>query len=145
MNDTQALLDSIAYVVWHGHTVIAQDAGSVQIGQPQRTDLLNYAGATHAGAMYTLAETASGVAADSVARPLGAFILLRGAEVQYTRRASSALVARAQADESARRVAARRFRENGRADLSIAAVIYDSEEQPVFEGHFHYAFRPRAL
>lgn len=143
MSDTQSLLDSIAYVAWHGHKVIEQNAGCVTIAQPARDDLLNYVGAAHAGATYTLAETAAGVAADSVAQPLGAFILLRGAEVKYTRRAVGELVASAHADESARREAARGFSENGRADLSVAVVIYDSGEHAVFEGAFHYALRAR--
>lgn len=143
MSETQSLLDSIAYVAWHGHRVVEQSAGFVAIAQPARDDLLNYVGAVHAGAIYTLAETAGGVAADNVARPLGAFILLRSAEVKYTHRATGALVARAHADESARRETAKRFVDNQRADLSVAVVIYDSDERPVFEGDFHYALRPR--
>ncbi len=140
---TQDLLDSIAYVAWHGHKVVDEGEGFVAIAQQARKNLLNYVGAAHAGAIYTLAETAAGVAADSVARPLGGFILLRGAEVNYTRRAAGALVARAEADESARRETAERFADNGRADLSVAVVIYDSDERPVFEGAFHYALRAR--
>lgn len=140
---TQKLLDSIAYVAWHGCKVIEQGAGCVKIAQPARENLLNYVGATHAGATYTLAETAAGVAADNVARPLGGFILLRGAEVNYTRRAAGALVARAHADESARRETEKRFADNGRADLSVAVDIFDSDERPVFEGAFHYALRLR--
>lgn len=143
MSDIQSLLDSIAYVAWHGHKVIEQCAGSVTVAQPARDNLLNYVGAAHAGAMYTLAETAGGVAADSVARPLGAFILLRGAEVKYTRRATGELVAHAHADEPARRETAKRFADNRRADLSVAVVVYDSGEHAVFEGAFHYALRPR--
>lgn len=143
MSDIQTLLDSIAYVAWHGHKVIDKGAYWVKIAQPARDDLLNYVGAAHAGAMYTLAETAGGVAADSIARPLGAFILLRSAEVNYTRRPSGALVALARTEELTRAEAARRFSENGRADISVGVVIHDTDNQPVFDGKFHYALRPR--
>ena len=143
MSDLQAILDSIAYVAWHGCKVMDEGAGQARIAQPGRADLLNYFGAAHAGAMYTLAETAGGVAADSIARPLGAFILLRSAEVKYTRRAAGALEAQAAAEKAECETAMRRFSESGRADISIAVVICDSDEQPVFEGAFHYALRPR--
>lgn len=143
MSETQALLDGIAYIAWHEHRVIEQSAGSVKIAQPARADLLNYVGGVHAGAMYTLAESAAGVAADSIARPIGAYILLRGAEVKYKRRASGALTARAQADETARRDAVLCFKDSGRADFSVTAIIFDSEDKVTFEGDFHYALRAR--
>ncbi|MBN8607193.1 MAG: DUF4442 domain-containing protein [Caulobacterales bacterium] len=141
---TQDLLDSIAYIAWHGCKAIEQSAVSVKLALPPRDTMLNYVGATHAGAIFTLAETAAGVVADSLARPLGAFILLRGAEVKYTRRALGELVATALADEPARRATAKRFADDGRADLSVAVEICDGEKHPVFEGAFHYALRPRA-
>jgi uncharacterized protein (TIGR00369 family) len=143
LSDTQSLLESIAYVAWHGLKVVDQGAGWVKIAQPTRDDLLNFLGVAHAGAMYTLAETAGGVAADSVARPLGAFILLRGAEVNYTRRATGTLSAHAVADEPTRTETVRRFAEDKRANISIDVVIQDADDQCVFEGRFHYALRPR--
>lgn len=142
--DIQELLDSIAYVAWHGCNVTGQSADCVTISQTTREDMLNYVGAAHAGAVHTLAETAAGVAADNVARPLGAFILLRGAEMKYTRRASGELLANARTDEPSRRATANRFGDEGRADLSVVVEVCDSEGHAVFEGAFHYALRPRA-
>lgn len=142
--DIQDLLGSIAYVAWHGCKVTGQSADCVKMSQTTREDMVNYVGAAHAGAVHTLAETAAGVAADNVARPLGAFILLRGAEMKYTRRASGELLANARTDEPSRRATAKRFADDGRADLSVAVDVCDSEGHGVFEGAFHYALRPRA-
>ncbi|MGD9968056.1 MAG: PaaI family thioesterase [Hyphomonadaceae bacterium] len=140
---TQQLLDSIAYIAWHGQRVSEEGEAWATIVQPARDDLLNYVGLTHAGATYTLAETACGVVADALARTLGGFILLRAAEGRYLRPANGVLSARAQADDSARRAAAAAFSENGRADLPIAVVVESSDGQAVFEGHFQYALRAR--
>jgi uncharacterized protein (TIGR00369 family) len=140
---TQSLLDSIGYIAWHGHKVIDQGVGWVKVAQPTRDDLVNYVGAAHAGAMFTLAETAGGVAADSIALPLGAYVLLRSAEVKYTRRASGVLVASAQTKEQARVEAEQRFSQNGRADISVDVVIDGADNQRVFESQFQYALRPR--
>jgi acyl-coenzyme A thioesterase PaaI-like protein len=140
---TQSLLDSIAYVAWHGHKIVDEGVGWVKVTQPGRDDLLNYVGAAHAGAIFTLAETAGGVAADGIARPLGAFILLRGAEVKYTRRASGALVAGAHTTGQARDETARRFALDARADIAVDVVVDDADGQRVFESRFQYALRPR--
>lgn len=145
MTDTHAVLASIAYVAWHGQVLRVEEPGRVVVAQPDRPDLHNYFGTVHAGAIYTLAETAAGVAADGLARPLGGFILLGGAEVRYTRRAEGALEAEAQLDPGIDRAAlARDFTASGRAKLSIAVTIRDPGGSAVFEGAFHYAMRRRS-
>lgn len=142
MNDAQATLDSIAYVAWHGQRIRVQEPGRAVIAQRDRADLHNYAGTTHAGALYTLAETAAGVAADAVAGPLGGFILLAAAQVRYTRRAEGALEAEARTDAACNLEAlAAEFAASGRARMSVAVTIRDPADNSVFEGSFHYAMR----
>lgn len=145
MTDTRAVLASIAYVAWHGHELRFEESDRVVVAQPDRPDLHNYVGTVHAGAIYTLAETAAGVAADGVARPLGGFILLSGAEVRYTRRAEGALEAEARLDPAIDRAAlARDFAAGGRAALDVAVTIRDPGGAAVFEGTYHYAMRRRS-
>jgi len=145
MNKTQALLDSIAYVAWHGQRLRVQEPGCVVVAQPDRGDLHNYVGTTHAGAIYTLAETAAGVAADGVASPLGGFILLGAAQVRYTRRAEGALEAEARLDAAADPAAlARAFAADGRGSLVVVVTVRDAQGSAVFEGTFHYALRRRS-
>jgi len=140
---TQEVLDEIAYVAWHDIRIIEESVGKVAVSLPARDDLLNYMGTGHAGAIFTLAETAAGVAADSIAQTLGAFILLHQATVKYTRRAQGELTATGKAIDATLENARAAFAQNGRADLSIGAVVHDAEGEPVFEGTFDYALRAR--
>lgn len=140
----QAVLDSIAYIAWHGQKIEREEAGRVVVAQPDRPDLHNYAGTTHAGALYTLAETAAGVAADGLAAPLGGFILLAAAQVRYTRRAEGALAAEARLAAAADAAALREeFARNGRATLMVGVTVRDPAGEAVFDGSFRYAIRRR--
>lgn len=144
MSATQALLDSIAYVAWHGQVLRANEPGRAVVTQPDRADLRNYVGTVHAGAIFTLAETAAGVAADSIAAPMGGFILLSAAEQRYTRRATGALTAEARVDPATDHAAlAVDFAASGRGALTVAATVRDSSGEGVFDGTFHYAMRKR--
>lgn len=144
IQEAQRLLDSIAYVAWHGQQLRLLESGRAVVLQPDRADLHNYVGTAHAGAIYTLAETAAGVAADSVAAPLGGFILLSAAEARYTRRAEGALEAEARRDAAADTAAlAREFADSGRGRLAIEVVVRDPGGEVVFEGTFRYAIRRR--
>jgi len=140
----QTLLDSIAYVAWHGQQVAALAPDRVVIAQPDRPDLHNYAGTTHAGAIYTLAETAAGVAADQLAAPWGGFILLAATQVRYTRRAQGTLTAEARLAAATDAAALRdEFAASGRGALAVDVTVRDPQREPVLEGRFDYAIRRR--
>ena len=141
----QETLDQIKYVAWHNIQVLDADKndGAVTVRLPGRDDLLNYVGTGHAGAIYTLAETAAGVAADSVAQTMEAFILLRGAEVKYKRRAEGDLTATGAVSPDVAKRTRHAFTASSRADLAVEVDIRDPENQSVFQGIFNYALRPR--
>lgn len=143
----QKTLDAIKYVAWHDIRVLDEGAGestgSVTVLLPARDDLLNYVGTGHAGAIYTLAETAGGVAADSVAQTMDAYILLKGANVVYTRRAAGDLTAKGVVAKATGEQAQQIFSESGRADLTVEVDIRDGEDKSVFQGTFNYALRAR--
>lgn len=137
------LLASIPYVVWHD-IEIDEDAGtSVNLRVPFREDLANYVGSFHAGVLYTLAETAAGVVADR-ALPAGqAFVLLRNAEIHYTRRPEGDVSAHAELDKQAVTKARHAFEETARADIAVMVTMTDGAGACVFQGRFNYALRPR--
>lgn len=140
---TQAILDQIGYVAWHGIRITEEGVGKVGVRLPAREDLLNYVGTGHAGAIFTLAETAAGIAADSVAQTLGAFILLQQATVNYTRRAEGELFASGEAGPQAMEAAREAFTAENRAGLAIAVIVHDARDEAIFEGTFNYVLRPR--
>lgn len=137
------LLASIPYVVWHGVEIEEDTARSVVLRIPFRNDLANYVGSFHAGALYTLAETAAGVIADRALPASDTFVLLRNAEIRYTRRPEGNVHARANLDQHAAAKAQREFEEFARADISINVTMTDDTGASVFEGQFNYALRPR--
>jgi acyl-coenzyme A thioesterase PaaI-like protein len=140
---TQKVLNDIKYVAWHDIKVQKEAPGSVTVLLPARKDLVNYVGTGHAGAIYTLAETAAGVTADSVAQTLNAFILLKGAEVSYTRRAEGDLLATGVVESTVGDQARELFLKESRADMPVEVDIRDDQDQSVFHGTFNYALRPR--
>ena len=137
------LLASIPYVVWHGVEIDEDAEASVKLRVPFRDNLANYVGSFHAGALYTLAETAAGVVADR-ALPAGqAFVLLRNAEINYTRRPEGDVSAHAELDKQAATKARQAFEETARADISVMVTMTDGAGACIFDGRFNYALRPR--
>ncbi len=140
----QETLNNIEYVLWHDIRVVDEGLDNkVTMVLPAREDLLNYVGTGHAGAIYTLAETAAGVTADGIAQSMDGFILLRGAEVRYTKRAVGELTATGEVDAGLADQTRKLFTESARADMAVLVDITDSEKNSVFQGTFNYALRPR--
>ena len=138
----QAILDAIPYVAHHRARVLEAEAGTVRVCVPMTPQVQNYVGTMHAGALFTAAETAAGAAAFAVVPGGKAVGLLRQATVHYTRRAQGDVTATASIENDSATAARERFRENGKADIPIAVVLTDSDENTVFRGTFDYALRP---
>ncbi len=137
------LLASIPYVVWHNVRIDEDTGQSVVLRIPFRDDLANYVGSFHAGALYTLAETAAGVIADR-ALPAGqAFVLLRDAQIRYTRRPEGDVSAHAALNQAGASTTRQEFSDTGRADIAVTVSMTDEAGASVFEGEFTYALRPR--
>ena len=136
------VLARIPYVQLHELSAKIND-DVVEVQMPPRTAIENHVGIIHAGALYTAAETAAGVAAWSIVAGDEAFVLLRKASVRYTRRASGAVVARAHATPAVARQARTAFSETRRADALVEVSVHDDQGETVFEGSFDYALRER--
>lgn len=138
----EALLARIPYVVWHDIRVVEETPGSVKLSLCAREEIANYIGILHAGAINTLAETAAGSVANNVIEGNIAFVLLRDANVRYTRRADGEITAVATVDADAASAAQAEFAEHARADIAVAVDVTDGDGETVFTGTFDYALRP---
>ena len=137
------LLATIPYVVWHDVKIDADDGDEVIARIPFRPDLANYVGTFHAGALYTLAETVAGVVADRAIPGERAYVLLRSAEIKYTRRPDGDVRAISRGVEADAATALADFEANGRADIAVDVTMKDAKGESVFAGRFDYALRPR--
>lgn len=100
---------------------------------------MNHVGTVHAGALYSLAEAASGHALlEHIPLPLEeAAAVVRSAEVKYRRPASGRLVAVADVDDESSSQFRTRLEAKGRATLSVTTCILCGEDdQEVFRGEF---------
>ena len=143
MNELEALLARIPYLAPHGLQAAWAADGSVTVHQPFRPALANYVGIVHAGAIYTLAETAAGLAANELVSHLGGFILLSGANVRYTRRVEGDADAIARVDPAQAAAARTRFEAEARAEITIEVVVTTPDGETAFTGSFGYALRRR--
>ena len=138
----EAMLAKIPYLVPHA-LAVAESNGELRVRMPFGATVTNHVGIVHAGALFTTAETAAGVAAWRVVPGDRAFVLLRGATVRYTRRAEGEVMARASVEPQTAESARTAFEEAGRADAAVSVSIRDHAGDVVFEGKFDYALRPR--
>ena len=83
----QGMNEAVPFVKHLGLEVLEISAGEATVRLPERTELTNHVGSQHAGALFTLAETASGAAfVGAFAERLGDVTpLARAAEISYER------------------------------------------------------------
>lgn len=139
----EAVLARIPYLAAHALAVEA-NGEEVRVRMAPKPDLTNHVGILHAGALFTAAETAAGIAAWRIVPGDIAFVLLRRAEVRYTRRAEGGVEAVARVSASDAEAARSAFAETGRADLAVEVEVADASGAAVLEASFEYALRPRS-
>ena len=83
----QGMNEAVPFVKHLGLEVVEISAGEATVRLPERAELTNHVGSQHAGALFTLAETASGAAfVGAFAERLGDVTpLARAAEISYER------------------------------------------------------------
>ena len=138
------VLARIPYLNVHDLSV-ETEGDRVLVRMPLHHALSNHVGILHAGALFTAAETAAGVAAYRVVPGDRAFVLLRSASVSYTRRAESGVLSTGSVEPAAADAARAAFDAEGRADVLARVRCVDAEGETVFEGTFDYAVRPRSV
>lgn len=141
--DLAAMLARIPFLGPLGVEAEIGEDRAARARMPFSNAVANYVGIVHAGALFTLAETAAGVAAHALVADLEGFVLLRGAIVRYTRRAEGDTTATARVDPAAAAVTRATFQKDRRADVAVDVAVAASTGETVFEGTFDYALRPR--
>lgn len=111
---------------------------------PSRPELLNHVGSQHAGALYTVAEAASGAAMISSVGPLlvEAVPLVRGSSTSFRKMAMGPIEATALMKLPSE-VAIGRFREEGRLDFPIEVSLTDGSGVEVATMTFEWSLRAR--
>ena len=100
----------------------------------------NHVGTIHAGALYSLAEAASGHALLNRIdlKPDETTAVLRSAKVKYRKPATERLIALASVDESTVSACAQQLEAKGRAFIDVHVRVLSGENDEVFAGEFSW-------
>lgn len=137
------LLDSVPFARLLGISFDSVGSGKAVARMPDRNDLHNHVGGPHAGALFTLAETASGAAmlsafGDQLAR---AVPLATGAQVHYRKLAKGEMTASATLRADRADVVAQ-LDEGKRPEFDVAVAVLDAEGVVVSEMTIGWTLRP---
>jgi uncharacterized protein (TIGR00369 family) len=93
----KGMSQAVPFVGYLGLEITEVGEGEATVVMPERPELLNHVGSQHAGALFTVAETASGAAfVGAFAKRMGDLIpLARSAEISYDKVAKGPITARA--------------------------------------------------
>lgn len=127
--------------------ICSSENGTASTRIPDATELTNHVGSVHAGALFTVGETASGRALMSALGDLlgHARVLVRKAEIRYLRLARGAITAHATLARPADEIRAQ-LRESHRADFSIGVRLLDPAGEAVaqMDVDWNISIRPAA-
>ena len=106
----------------------------------------NHLQSIHAGAIYTLAETASGLCLQQIFPKLidKTFGMLRESSVKYKHPAHGVIYAQALLTEEEKQRFLSRLQRKGRATLTIEVTLYDEVQKVVMTGSFGWYVQMRA-
>ncbi|MEC7947735.1 MAG: DUF4442 domain-containing protein [Myxococcota bacterium] len=125
MDLAKMLTDMVPFIGTVGLVFDHIGPGEARAVLPYRPAVGNHIGTAHAGAVYTLGESASGgvvlsLFADQL--PLGGFIALKGSQVTHTKAAPGDVVATARLTGDAHAVRSA-YDESGRVDFDVEVVM----------------------
>ncbi len=123
---------SVPFAKFVGVGLTALSPEGAEADLPERPELLNHIASQHAGALFTVAEAASGAA---MMGALGDLIseatpLVRSASITYLKIARGPIHAKARLAETAADVRAR-FAEQGKADFKVDVTLIDADQVEV--------------
>ena len=128
----QGLSEAIPFVKALRLEYVEVGPGRAVVRLPDRPDLANHVGSQHAGALFTVAETASGAAfVGGFAERLGEITpLARSASIDYTRIARGPIDASATTRDEAEELLSR-LDADGRVEFTIDVELADGEGERV--------------
>ena len=140
----QPVLDSIPFVAKVGIRCDAFAPGKIALSLPDNKGNHNHAAGLHAGALFTLAETAGSAAAATHPDLASYQLMAKGFTVQYRQAPAGGVVARCHVTPEMARTVLWGVTTTGKADLELPVEIYDSRGELVAEFTAHYSFlRPK--
>jgi uncharacterized protein (TIGR00369 family) len=136
------ILGQVPFNAHLGLEVLEAAGGNCAVRLPDRAEHHNHVGGPHAGALFSLAEAASGGAVlSALAERLGGVTpLAKGGEIKYRKLAMGPVTARARLVEPLAGALERLDRE-GRVDVPVAVDIVDGNGVVVAEASFVWALR----
>jgi acyl-coenzyme A thioesterase PaaI-like protein len=125
-------------------TVTSASPDGAAAAIPDAPEIMNHVGSQHAGALFTLAEAASGAAmigafADVMA---GVTPLVRQAAIRYLKVARGPIIATARLSDSADKLQTT-LAGAGRVDFKVFVELVDSAGHIVAEADYEWALRKR--
>ncbi len=111
--------------------------GSLLTLEPKQ-ELLNHVGSIHAGAIYTLAESQSGLSLMEEFNNIKAKALLRDSNIKYKSVANTKLFASYKIDISDKEKFLSQLEKRGKALIDIAVAIKDNNNQIVAQAKFSW-------
>lgn len=126
-------------------TVTAASAAGAAAGIPDAPELRNHVGSQHAGALFTLAEAASGAAMMGAFADLMANVtpLVRQAAIRYQHVARGPIKAEARLSEAAEQLRAT-LATAGRVSFKVLVALRDEGDQQVADAEYEWVLRRRA-
>ena len=105
-----------------------------------RTEVHNHLGSIHAGALYTLAESQSGLCLQRLFPALEGVVvpLLRDGSMKYRKPVTDAVYAIADVSDEALERFEEMFARKGRGSITVTVVLKDDSDAVCAEGTFHW-------
>lgn len=129
----QALLDSIPFVAKTGLRCDDYAPGKITLSLPPHSSNMSHAGMVHAGAMFTLAETAGAAACATHPELQGYPLSVKSFSMQYHTGTAGLVVARAFVTNEMARSVAWGVTTTGKADMELRVELFDGVGNPVAE------------
>ncbi len=118
------------------HLGIKQEGNSLILEPKQK--LLNHIGSIHAGAIYTLAESQSGLCLIESFDKSNAKALLRSSSIKYKAEAKSKLIASCQITPEDKEKFTTQLAKRGKALIDVTVTIFDSNNLIVAQATFSW-------
>lgn len=140
----QAVLDQVPYVALTGVEVEDYAPGRVVLSLVPSDQVRTHTGSFHAGALFTLGETAASAACSTHPLLAGLRLLARGIEVRFKKPVRGGVTAHAEITVEMAEAVLRGIERSGRHDLEVPVRLLDGTGEVVAVLRGLYGFRDKA-
>ncbi len=139
----QSVLDQVPFVAHLGVQVEDYAPGRAVLSLPLAVELRNHVGSVHAGALFSLAETAASAASATHPRLAGLRLLARSLEIRYKKPVRGGVTAHAEITPEMAEAVIAGIAAAGKHDLVVPVELFDGHGNSVAVVRGIYSFRPR--